>query len=247
MKHLPDVHPASIPRHVAIIMDGNGRWAEDRAFPREFGHRNGAASVRRTVSEAGRCGVEFVTLYSFSTENWSRPKDEVDALMQLCVSYCDAERDELIRNGIKVRVIGRRQGLPEPVLGALDGLVASTNASDKPGPTLCLAINYGSREEITDAARRLAESVARGEMQASEITPETFGDALYTCGIPDPDLLVRSAGEMRLSNYLLWQISYAELYVTQTLWPDFDEAELHTAIRAFAGRRRRFGGLDSES
>lgn len=243
---LPDVHPTSIPRHIAIIMDGNGRWASDRGFPREFGHRNGAMSVRRVVSEAGRCGVEVVTLYSFSTENWRRPEGEIDALMRLCEAYCEGERDELLRNGIRVRVIGRREGLPDSVLSALDSLVESTNVEDATGPTLCLAINYGAREEITDAARSLARRVASGEIDPDAITQEELAQSLYTAGLPDPDLLIRSAGELRISNYLLWQISYAELYVTETLWPDFDEAELHRAIRSYAGRRRRFGGLDSE-
>ncbi len=246
LRHLPDVHPASIPRHIAIIMDGNGRWAEQRGFPREFGHRNGAQSVRRVVSEAGRCGVECVTLYSFSTENWRRPAGEIDALMQLCEAYCEGERDELIRNGIRVRVIGSREGLPASVLASLDGLVEATNARDAVGPTLCLAVNYGSREEITEAVRRLATRVREHELEPGSITQQDIERALYTAGLPDPDLLIRSAGEMRLSNYLLWQISYAELYVTPTLWPDFDEACLHAAIREYASRQRRFGGLDAE-
>ncbi|MEO1584469.1 MAG: polyprenyl diphosphate synthase [Planctomycetota bacterium] len=243
---LPDVHPASIPRHIAIIMDGNGRWAQDRGFPREFGHRNGAQAVRRIVSEAGHCGVEVITLYSFSTENWSRPAAEIDALMQLCETYCEGQRDELIRHGIRVRVIGRREGLPDAVLAALDGLVAATNQGEPKGPTLCLAVNYGAREELTDAAKTIASRVASGSLSAEEITPQTIAELLYTAGLPDPDLLIRTAGEMRLSNYLLWQISYAELFVTGTLWPEFDESCLHEAIRSYAGRKRRFGGLDTE-
>ncbi|MEL6497669.1 MAG: polyprenyl diphosphate synthase [Planctomycetota bacterium] len=246
LRHLPDVHPESIPRHIAIIMDGNGRWAEQRGFPREFGHRNGAQSVRRVVSQAGRCGVECVTLYSFSTENWRRPEGEIDALMQLCETYCEGERDELVRNGIRVRVIGSREGLPASVLEGLDGLVAATNTADAAGPTLCLAVNYGSREEITEAVRRIARRAVDGALHPDDIEPRDVDAALYTAGLPDPDLLIRSAGEMRLSNYLLWQISYAELHVTSTLWPDFDEESLHAAIRDFAARRRRFGGLDSE-
>ena len=241
---LPDVDPARIPRHIAIIMDGNGRWASQKGFPREFGHRNGAAAVRRTVAEAGRCGVQHITLYSFSTENWSRPRAEVDALMKLCEAYCEGERDELIRQGIRVRVIGTRDGLPGSVLDALDELVRVTHESSQSGPTLCLAINYGAREEITDAVRRIAHAVERDELSPDAIDENLIADHLYTGGIPDPDLLIRTAGEMRLSNYLLWQLSYAEIYVTQTLWPDFDEASLREAIREYAGRSRRFGGLE---
>ncbi|MGP1272976.1 MAG: polyprenyl diphosphate synthase [Phycisphaerales bacterium] len=243
---LPDVHPARIPRHIAIIMDGNGRWAQQRGFPRAFGHRNGAASVRRTIREAGRCGVECVTLYSFSTENWKRPADEIDALMDLCEAYCDGERSALAEEGVRVRVIGRRDGLPERVVLALDRLVEETNRGEQRGPTLCLAINYGSREEIVDAARAIARDVAEGRLAPEAVDAAALERRLTTAGLPDPDLLIRTAGEMRISNYLLWQISYAELFVTDVLWPDFDEACLHEAIRAFAGRRRRFGGLDSE-
>lgn len=246
LTHLPDVHPASIPRHIAIIMDGNGRWAEQRGFPREFGHRNGALSVRRVVSEAGRCGVEIVTLYSFSTENWRRPAGEIEALMQLCQTYCEGERDELVRNGIRVRVIGSRQGLPGNVLAALDNLVEATNIEGATGPMLCLAINYGSREELTEAVRSIARRVRDEGLDPDTIEQADIERSLYTAGIPDPDLLIRSAGEMRISNYLLWQISYAELHVTETLWPDFDEACLHEAIRTYARRRRRFGGLDGQ-
>ncbi|MEM8757075.1 MAG: polyprenyl diphosphate synthase [Planctomycetota bacterium] len=240
---LPDVHPTRIPRHIAIIMDGNGRWARDKGFPRTFGHRNGAASVRRAVREAGLCGVECVTLYSFSTENWKRPADEIEALMQLCQAYCEGQKDELVDEGVRVRVIGSREGLPEGVLGALDELVAATNAGPVRGPTLCLAINYGAREELVEAARRLASDAAAGRILPESIDAAALESRLTTAGLPDPDLLIRTAGEMRLSNYLLWQISYAELYVCDTLWPDFDQQCLHTAIRAYAQRDRRFGGL----
>ncbi|MEM9165829.1 MAG: polyprenyl diphosphate synthase [Planctomycetota bacterium] len=246
LTRLPDVHPERIPRHIAIIMDGNGRWAEQRGFPREFGHKNGAASVRKTVREAGLCGVECVTLYSFSTENWKRPEREVEALMELCVAYCDGERDELAMEGVRVRVIGDTGALPASVRSSLDRLVETTNMGKPHGPTLCLAVNYGSREEIVRAARRLASQVADGRLEPEAIDAGRFESELMTTGLPDPDLLVRTAGEMRLSNYLLWQISYAELYVCDELWPEFDEASLHAAIRAYAARRRRFGGLDTE-
>ncbi|MDX2145900.1 MAG: isoprenyl transferase [Planctomycetota bacterium] len=239
--HLPDVHPARIPRHVAIIMDGNGRWAEERGFSRQFGHRAGAISVRRVIEECGRLGIEFLTLYSFSSENWKRPKEEVEALMQLAVAYMEGEREALAREQIRVRVIGRREGLPAEVVAAIDAVEHATAHGS--GPTLCVALNYGSRQEIVDAVRSLAARVARGELDPNAIDEAAFADALYTRGMPDPDLLVRTAGEMRVSNYLLWQISYAELYSTPTYWPDFDGAALRDAIRAYAKRGRRFGGL----
>ncbi|MBX3359372.1 MAG: isoprenyl transferase [Phycisphaeraceae bacterium] len=237
-----DVHPGRIPRHIAIIMDGNGRWAEARGFPRVFGHRNGAAAVRTVINECRRLGVEVLTLYSFSLENWKRPADEIGSLMQLYEMYLDGEREALVKANVKFRQIGRREGLPAEVLGAVDRLTEATAANT--GPTLCVAVNYGARAEIADAARAIAEKVRRGELAAESVDESTVSGHLYTAGLPDPDLLIRTAGEMRVSNYLLWQISYAELHVTQTLWPDFGVAELHAAIRDFASRRRRFGGLD---
>jgi undecaprenyl diphosphate synthase len=245
IERLPDVHPERIPRHIAIIMDGNGRWARERGFARIFGHRNGAASVRTVIEECGRIGVEVLTLYSFSLENWKRPPDEVDALMNLAVLYLEGECDALIREGIRLRVIGRRQGLPQHVLDAIDKVEKATDRPD--GPTLCLAINYGSRAEIVDATRALAAKAASGEIRPDEIDESVFSDHLYTAGLPDPELVIRTAGEMRVSNYLLWQISYAELHVTDVYWPDFGVADLHAAIRDFASRRRRFGGLDADA
>ncbi len=238
---LPDVHPARIPRHVAIIMDGNGRWAIERGLPREIGHHNGAKTVRTVLTECARLGIEFLTLYSFSLENWKRPKDEIEALMRLCVSYCDSEREELLQRNVRCRVIGRREGLPGHVLDALDRLVGDTAACT--GTTLVLAINYASRAEIVDAARAIARDAAAGTLDPESLDERAFASRLYTAGIPDPDLLVRTAGELRLSNYLLWQISYAELFVTERLWPDFSVSDLHQAVRAYAGRNRTFGGL----
>lgn len=246
-KHLPDVSPERIPRHIAVIMDGNGRWAVKQGKPRQFGHQHGAETVRRVVAEAGRLGIEYVTLYSFSTENWKRPEDEIRDLMALCELYCKSQLEELVENSIRVRVIGRREGLPETVLAALDNLVEVTHAKSPTGPTLCLAINYGSREEILDASKAIAKKAAAGELTPDAITSDVIGEHLYTAGMPDPDLLIRTAGEMRLSNYLLWQISYAEIYVTETLWPDFYEQDLHNAVRAYAKRDRRFGGLSKGS
>ncbi len=241
---LPDVHPERIPRHIAIIMDGNGRWAEQRGFPRVFGHRNGAISVRDVVTEAGRLGVEALTLYSFSAENWKRPKDEIDALMDLCVTYCDGERDKLAEKNVHVRVIGRINELPDPARDAIGRLEATTK--DCTGPTLCLAINYGSRNEIVDAVRSIVDRVAKGEITPEAVSESLIDQSLYTAGLPDPDLMIRTGGEMRISNYLLWQLSYAELYVSDLHWPDFDAAALRDAVRAFASRRRRFGGLDTD-
>ncbi len=238
---LPDVHPERIPRHIAIIMDGNGRWASKQGLPRMFGHRAGAAAVRAVIEECGALGVEVLTLYSFSIENWKRPEEEVEALMGLYEMYLEGERDQLMRKNIRFVQIGRRDGLPKMVLAAVDRLMADTAANT--GPTLCLAVNYGSRAEITDAARAIARKVAAGELSPDDIDESTVASHLYTAGLPDPDLLIRTAGEMRVSNYLLWQISYAELHVTNKLWPDFRAADLHAAIRDYAGRRRTFGGL----
>ena len=245
VSRLPDVHPARIPRHIAIIMDGNGRWAMERGFPRMFGHRNGVGAVREVMHEAAALGVEALTLYSFSLENWKRPREEVEALMLLCTAYLEGELQEFLREGIRFRVIGRRDGLPAEVVRAIERVTEETSRCT--GPALCLAINYGSRAEITDAARALACEVRQGRLEPEAITEDMLGARLQTHGLPDPDLLIRTAGEMRVSNYLLWQISYAELYVTETYWPDFGAAALHEAIRAYAKRSRRFGGLDSDA
>ncbi|MGE3108341.1 MAG: polyprenyl diphosphate synthase [Phycisphaerales bacterium] len=242
LSRLPDIHPAKLPRHIAIIMDGNGRWAQARGFPRIFGHRNGASAVREVLQECRVLGTEVLTLYSFSMENWKRPTDEVESLMYMYSLYLEGERDELVRDNLRFRQIGRREGLPSFVLDAADRLTEAT--AKNTGPTLCVAVNYGSRAEITDAVRTLAQRVKDGSLDPRAIDESAIDSALYTAGLPDPDLLIRTAGEMRVSNYLLWQISYAELHVTPTLWPDFGVPHLHAAIRDFAGRRRRFGGLD---
>jgi len=245
VRYLPEVHPARIPRHVAIIMDGNGRWARERGFERIFGHRNGAKSVRSVVAECGRLGVEVVTLYSFSSENWKRPEEETRALMELAVRYCEGEKSALVREGVRFRVIGRREGLPAPVRDAIEGVEAAT--AEVHGPTLCVALNYGSRAEIADAVRAIAGKVGRGEIDGSEIDEAMISDHLGTAGLPDPDLLIRTAGEYRISNFLLWQISYAEFYVSELYWPDFGAEALREAIRAYASRRRRFGGLERDA
>jgi undecaprenyl diphosphate synthase len=242
---LPDVPPSRIPRHIAIIMDGNGRWAKERGLPRRAGHKAGALAVRAAVEECGKLGVEALTLYSFSLENWKRPREEIEALMALYLEYMRAERELLVKHNMRFRQIGRREGLPPEALAELDlTLEATKNCT---GPTLCLAVNYGSRAEITDAVRAIARRVAQGELAPDAIDEAALSAHLDTAGLPDPDLLIRTAGEMRISNYLLWQISYSELHVTPTLWPDFRAEHLHAAVRDFASRRRRFGGLDAET
>ncbi len=236
-----DVPPDRLPRHIAIIMDGNGRWARKRNQPRIAGHRAGAKAVRDIVMECDRLGVGYLTLYSFSRENWKRPDDEVQALMELYLSYLVKERQELLDNNIRFRQLGRRDGLPASVLEELDQTAAFTDGCT--GLTLYLALNYSSRTEITDAARSLAREVQTGRLQPDEIDEETFSRHLYTAGVPDPDLLIRTAGELRVSNYLLWQISYAEIHVTDVLWPDFRVPDFHAGIRDYASRDRRFGGV----
>lgn len=238
---LPDVPRDRIPRHVAIIMDGNGRWAEARGLSRSEGHRAGAKSVRAVMRACKPLGIEYLTLYSFSTENWRRPREEIDALMELCVLYCRSEQASLVEEGIRVRVIGERAGLPAHVRGALEDVEGATQHLT--GPTLVLAINYAGRAEIVSAARRIAEDAIAGRLAPSEIDERLVASRLHTAGVPDPDLLVRTAGEMRVSNFLLWQISYAEIHVTRTLWPDFGHADLHAAIRDYACRQRKFGAL----
>ncbi|MCE2883236.1 MAG: isoprenyl transferase [Planctomycetaceae bacterium] len=238
---LADLPRASLPRHVAIIMDGNGRWAKERGLPRAAGHRQGVETVRMVVTECARLGLEALTLYSFSSENWKRPADEVGALMALCCEFLRLERPTMLRENIRFRHIGRREGLPAEVLAELDETTAAT--APMTGMTLCLALNYGSRTEIADAARALAFEVAAGRLDPAAIDERAVASHLSTAGLPDPDLLVRTAGEMRISNYLLWQISYAELHVTEVLWPDFDARNLAGALRDFARRERRFGDV----
>ncbi|MBN1342302.1 MAG: isoprenyl transferase [Phycisphaerae bacterium] len=228
-----------LPRHIAVIMDGNGRWAQARGLPRIHGHRQGAKSVREIVQACSRLGLEALTLYSFSIENWKRPKDEVSSLMQLYAEYLVKERDELMETDTRLVQIGRRDNLPQNVIDELDRTMALSAGNS--GLTLCLALNYGSRYEMVEAARRLAARVAAGELTVDQIDEERFSDSLYTAGLPDPDLLIRTAGEYRLSNFLLWQISYAEFYVTDVYWPDFRTEHLLKAIREYAHRERRFG------
>ena len=231
----------ALPRHIAVIMDGNGRWASERGLERIEGHVRGAETVRRVVEECCRLRIGQLTLYSFSSENWKRPIREVSFLMDLLRQYLVDERPEIMRQNIRFRVIGRRDALSEEVVKEIEESerLSSTNT----GLTLALAVNYGSRAEIVDAVRSIAERVRRGELNPAAIDESTISNSLYTSGMPDPDLLVRTAGEMRISNYLLWQISYAELWVTPIYWPDFTNDVFHQALTSFAERQRRFGGL----
>jgi undecaprenyl diphosphate synthase len=240
-----DIPDENFPRSIAIIMDGNGRWARKRNMPRFLGHHQGAQTVRRIITEAVRLGMENLTLYSFSQQNWSRPKEEIDALMHLYAEYLISERPVIIDNNIRLKHLGQREDLPEMVLKELDESVRVSQ--NNTGMILCLALNYGSREEILQAVRKLAGRVRQGEIKPEEITEEAFANTLDTAGVPDPDLLIRTAGEMRISNYLLWQLSYSEFYVTDTYWPDFDENEFHKAVIAYANRHRRFGGVDESN
>lgn len=228
------------PRHVAIIMDGNGRWARKRHLPRAMGHREGAEAVRRTVRAAGELGIAYLTLYAFSSENWKRPADEVDDLMGLLRLYLRSEVRDLHASGVRIRFIGARTRLSADVLELVDDAEALTRANK--GLTLVIALNYGARAEIVEAARALALSVASGAISSDAISEETLSAQLTTRDIPDPDLIIRTSGEQRLSNFLLWQGAYAELVFTQGLWPDFGRAELEAAIEEFHGRERRFGG-----
>ena len=238
-----DVPREKRPRHIAVIMDGNGRWAERQNLPRIEGHRRGVASVRRTVEESARLDIEQLTLYCLSSENWKRPRLELEFLMHRLEQYMIEERTTIMDENIQVAIIGRRDGIPAGVQRELDKTIELSAANT--GTRLCLAINYGGRAEMLDAVRRLAEDVKAGRLDPAALTEESISGYLYTSGMPDPDLLIRTAGEMRISNFLLWQISYAELWVTELCWPEFQTADLHQAIRDFAGRKRRFGGLNS--
>jgi undecaprenyl diphosphate synthase len=238
-----NVPAEKMPRHIAMIMDGNGRWARQKGLPRVEGHRQGAESVRLVSEECSRLGIEQLTLYCLSSENWKRPADELGFLMALLQKYMSQERDTIMEHNTRVSVIGRRDGLQENVLREIDETVELSRKNT--GLKVCLAINYGARAELVDAMRSIALKVREGKIEPAEIDEAAIDAHLYTAGMIEPDLLIRTAGEMRVSNFLLWQISYAELWVTDCLWPDFDENQLHEAIRSYAARDRRFGGLSS--
>jgi len=236
---LPELDLARLPRHVAIIMDGNGRWAAKRRLPRAAGHRAGADAVRRTVETAARLGLECLTLYAFSTENWKRPRYEIRALMDLLMEYLRRELHALKENNIQFRMIGRSEELHISVLEQIRKAELATFQNT--GLRLNIALNYGGRTEIVDAFRRLAGEVAAGRLKPDEVDEDNIRRSLYTHSLPDPDLLIRTSGEMRVSNFLLWQIAYAEIHVTETLWPDFGERELFAALIDYQGRDRRYG------
>ena len=234
--------PSKVPRHVAIIMDGNGRWARQKGLPRIKGHEAGAESVRAVVRACKNAGVEYLTLYAFSVENWVRPREEIGGLMQLLRLFLEKNEKELHENKIRLRVIGRMSDLPQMIQQRLKKVMEATR--EYKAGTLILALSYGGRAELVDATRAIAEKVAAGRMKPDNITDQTIAEHLYAPDVPDPDLMIRTSGELRLSNFLLWQLSYAELYVTDVLWPDFREPDFDKAIDAYAHRHRRFGDVE---
>ena len=244
MSLIEQIDKERLPLHVAVIMDGNGRWAKDKGKHRVFGHQNGVIAVRDTVEGAVELGIKYLTLYAFSTENWNRPKLEVMALMELLVSTISKETRTLMDNGVRLNAIGNLSSLPEKCRKQLLEAIRKTSLNSN--CTLTLALSYSSRWEITDAAKRLAVKVRDGELEAEEITEEIFGTHLNTAGIPDPELMIRTSGEHRISNYLLWQIAYAELYFTSKLWPDFRREDLFEAVLDYQKRERRFGMISEQ-
>lgn len=233
-----------LPKHIAIIMDGNGRWAKKKGNPRIFGHRNGVAAVRDTVEAAAELGIEYLTLYAFSTENWNRPRTEIDALMTLLVATINKETKTLLDNDVRLRAIGDIDSLPDSVAQHLKGAIKKTSSNKR--LTLTLALSYSSRWEILNAVKGIAQDVKEGKIDSEDLDARVFESYLNTAGIPDPELLIRTSGEYRISNYLLWQIAYTELYFTPTLWPDFRREHLYQAIADYQSRERRFGKISEQ-
>ncbi len=231
-----------LPQHVAVIMDGNGRWAQERGLPRIEGHRRGVTSVREIVEECSRLGMRQLTLYCFSSENWKRPPNELSFLMRLLKKYVVDERRRIQEQGLQFRVIGHIEQLHQDIQDEIAATIQESAEND--GMTLCLALNYGARSEIAYAVRKIAEKVEAGALQPADISDDTVAQHLMTVGMPDPDLVIRTANEMRISNFLLWQISYSELWITETYWPEFRNPHLHDALKDFARRDRRYGGLN---
>jgi undecaprenyl diphosphate synthase len=227
--------------HIAIIMDGNGRWAKERGLPRAEGHRAGAESVREVMEACKEIGVKFLTLYAFSSENWNRPESEIEALMTLLERFLDEKAEELDKQNIRLRSIGQKERLPASTRQRLEAIEDHTKNNDS--MTLILALSYGAREEITAAARSIAQAAVAGTISPEQITPELFAKHLYTADIPDPELLIRTSGEMRISNFLLWQISYSEIVIVKKMWPDFRQGDLFAAVDEYNKRHRRFGAL----
>jgi undecaprenyl diphosphate synthase len=236
--------PMGVPSHVAIIMDGNGRWAKSRGLPRTMGHKAGVNALREAVRNAADFGISYLTLYAFSSENWSRPASEVSDLMGLLKLFIRRDLAELHQSNVRVKIIGEREGLPLDIGRLLDDSERLTEHNSK--LTLVIAFNYGSRDEIVRTARKLCEDVQSGRLRAEEINTQTFAERLDTAAIPDPELLIRTSGEMRLSNFLLWQTAYAEFVFLPCLWPDFDRTQFADAIETFAKRQRRFGGVEAK-
>ena len=236
----PDFAFHRTPRHVAIIMDGNGRWAESRGLERNAGHRAGVETVREVVRAAGDLGIEYLTLYAFSSENWNRPRDEVGELMKLIEDYLEDNLDEAIEQGVRLRTIGRIDRLPPSTRKAVDRAVEATAVGER-GRELIFALSYGGRTEIVDAARRLARDAELGTIDVETVDEKVFGEYLYAPDIPDPDLLIRTGNESRISNFLLWQIAYSEIYMASVMWPDFRRPHLEAALKDFQARERRFG------
>lgn len=239
--HLSPEAKAQLPQHVAVIMDGNGRWAKQRHLPRIEGHRQGAESARVIIRTAGDLGINYLTLYAFSAENWNRPQDEVDTLMKYLINYLKSETPDLNKNNVRLEAIGQIYRLPENVQEQLRKSIQTLSKNN--GLTLVLALSYGGRNEIVEGVRAIAEKVRRGLLEPADITEQTVSQHLWTRAIPDPDLLIRTSGEMRVSNFLLWQISYAEFVITPTLWPDFRKPQFYAALEEYAKRHRRFGGV----
>ncbi|KLU64760.1 ditrans,polycis-undecaprenyl-diphosphate synthase ((2E,6E)-farnesyl-diphosphate specific) [Desulfosporosinus acididurans] len=240
--NLPDqVAMDCLPRHIAIIMDGNGRWAQKRALPRSMGHRAGVEALRKIVKTCSKLGIEVLTVYAFSTENWSRPKDEVGILMKLLTEYLRKELEELHQNNVVIRAIGILNDLPQEAQHELEHAVERTKNNS--GLVLNLALNYGGRSEIIDAVKKMSQDVLEGKQKIDDIDEKLFNEKLFTGGLPDPDLLIRTSGEMRLSNFLLWQLAYTEIMVVEEFWPDFGENSLIEAIKVYQKRDRRFGGI----
>ena len=233
-----------LPRHIAVIMDGNGRWAQKRALPRSMGHRAGVEALRKVVKTCSELGIEVLTVYAFSTENWSRPKAEVGVLMTLLTEYLRKELQELHQNNVVIRAIGGIAALPREAQHELDHSIKRTR--NNTGLILNLALNYGGRSEIIDAVKQLSKNVLSGKQQIEEIDEKCFSDQLFTRGLPDPDLMIRTSGEMRLSNFLLWQLAYTEIVIIEELWPDFGEKTLLDAINVYQKRDRRFGGIHKD-
>ena len=238
---MAESQPNEVPAHIAIIMDGNGRWAKSRGLPRKAGHRAGAETVREAVDVCLDLGVDYLTLYAFSSENWNRPPNEIDALMKLLEQFLKSKAKEFRKKNVRLLTIGQTYRLPDPCRNQLEKVIAET--ADNTALTVVLALSYGSREEITDATRRIAEKVKAGQIDPAEITTDTIASHLDTHNIPDPELLIRTSGELRLSNFLLWQLSYTEFYITKKNWPEFSKSDFHEAIENYSRRNRRFGRI----